>query len=133
MHVLIVGAGFSGSILARIARAVGHEVTLIERGQHPRFALGESSTPLAAITLQRMAGRYNLTDLNSLSSYGSWRKHLSDVRCGLKLGFTFYRHHPGEQFRNDAENSQAKPLLAPAAHIKYRFPVSGILSIDCIN
>ena len=104
MRVAIVGSGFAGSILARVARVAGHEVTLVERDAHPRFALGESSTPLAAIALERIAARYGLDDLHDLAAYGRWSVRLPDVRRGLKRGFTFYRHCPGEPFRNDEFN-----------------------------
>ena len=104
MHVVIVGSGFAGSILARVARAAGHDVTLVERGRHPRFALGESSTPLAAIALERLADRYGLADLRDLAAYGRWQARLPTVRCGLKRGFTFYRHRRGRPFRNGEAN-----------------------------
>ena len=113
MHVVIVGSGFAGSILARVARAAGHDVTLVERGRHPRFALGESSTPLAAIALERLAARYGLADLRDLAAYGRWKARLPDVRCGLKRGFTFYRHRRGQPYRNDETN--ANRLLVAAS------------------
>ena len=106
MRVVVVGAGFAGTIAARIARSQGHDVTLLDKGQHPRFALGESSTPLAAIVLERLAARYGLADLHQLAAYGRWRTHLSDLRCGLKRGFTFYQHQRGEPFRGDATNTR---------------------------
>lgn len=104
MHVVIVGSGFAGSILARVARAAGHDVTLVERGRHPRFALGESSTPLAAIALERLAARYGLADLRDLAAYGRWKTRLPEVRRGLKRGFTFYRHARERRFENDESN-----------------------------
>lgn len=106
MQIVVVGAGFAGTIAARIARSQGHDVTLVDKGRHPRFALGESSTPLAAIVLERLATRYGLDDLRQLASYGRWHTHLSDLRCGLKRGFTFYRHQRGEPFRGDALNTR---------------------------
>ena len=44
---LVIGAGFSGSLLSAILARHGKQVTLIDRGEHPRFAIGESSTPAA--------------------------------------------------------------------------------------
>lgn len=105
MRIAIVGSGFAGAILARVALRQGHEVALVERGRHPRFAIGESATPLAAIVLERLAERYGLDDLRHLAAYGRWLEHLPEVRRGLKRGFTFYRHLPGAPFRNDAANS----------------------------
>ena len=104
MRVVIVGSGFAGAILARVARTTGHEVTLVERGAHPRFALGESSTPLAAIALERLAARYGLDDLHALAGHGRWSARLPELRRGLKRGFTFYRHVRGRPFENDESN-----------------------------
>jgi len=36
----IVGSGFAGTLLAMIARRLGRSVLMIERGRHPRFAIG---------------------------------------------------------------------------------------------
>ena len=50
--IAIVGSGFSGSLLAILCRRLGRSVVLIERGSHPRFAIGESSSPLANLVLE---------------------------------------------------------------------------------
>ncbi|HUG41224.1 MAG TPA: FAD-dependent oxidoreductase [Longimicrobiales bacterium] len=115
LHVVILGAGFAGAVLARILRRQGHEVRLLERGVHPRFALGESSTPLAAICLERLAARYGLEDLHHLAAYDRWVRHLPDVRRGLKRGFTFYAHRPGKLFENNTENAN-RLLVAASPH-----------------
>lgn len=99
--VAILGAGFSGSILARILALEGLRVALFERHRHPRFALGESSTPLAGLALERLAQRYALDDLAALASWGRWQSQHSRIGCGLKRGFTFYRHRPGSSFLSD--------------------------------
>lgn len=115
LRVVIVGSGFAGAILARILRRQGHDVLLAERGIHPRFALGESSTPLAAICLERLGARYDLDDLHHLAAYGRWLAHLPGVRRGLKRGFTFYAHTPGRVYRNDAHNGN-RLLVAASPH-----------------
>lgn len=115
LRVVILGAGFAGAILARILQHQGHEVSLLERGAHPRFALGESSTPLAAICLERLAARYGLDDLHQLAAYGRWLRHMPEVRRGLKRGFTFYGHAPGRPFENDAANVN-RLLVAASPH-----------------
>ena len=93
-----MGSGFAGSLLARVLATLGYDVALLERGTHPRFAIGESTTPLANLSLERLAVRYGLADCYQLSTHGRWLAHLPEVRRGLKRGFTYYRHHPGEQF-----------------------------------
>jgi len=106
VRILVVGSGFAGSILARVLHAQGHAVTLVDRARHPRFAIGESSTPLAALALERLAARYGLADLAALAAYGRWLRELPHLRRGLKRGFTFYAHRPGEKWTNDLDNSR---------------------------
>jgi len=110
-QVAIIGSGFAGALLARILARLGYEVVLLERGRHPRFAIGESSTPLAALSLERLAARYDLPDLHALAAHGRWLQHLPTLRRGLKRGFTFYHHAAGERYSNDADN-RARFLVA---------------------
>jgi FADH2 O2-dependent halogenase len=105
-EVAIVGSGFAGSLLARVLAVLGYDVVLLERGSHPRFAIGESSTPLANLSLERLCARYDLADCYNMATHGRWLEHLPDVRRGLKRGFTFYRHHPGEAFANRGLESE---------------------------
>jgi FADH2 O2-dependent halogenase len=111
-EVAVVGSGFAGSLLARVLAVLGYDVVLLERGTHPRFAIGESSTPLANLALERLARRYGLEDCWRMAAHGRWLKHLPEVRRGLKRGFTFYRHHPGEHF---ADRGLASERLLVAA------------------
>lgn len=109
--VAIVGSGFAGSILARALTSAGRRVVLIERSRHPRFALGESSTPLAAISLERLASTYDMPDLLDLAAHGRWIRNQPELRCGLKRGFTFFAHRAGKQYSNESEN-EARLLVA---------------------
>ncbi len=102
----IVGSGFAGSLLARVLAVQGYDVVLLERGTHPRFAIGESSTPLGNLSLERLAIRYGLPDCWELATHGRWLAHHPDLRRGLKRGFTFYRHHPGEPFADRGLDSE---------------------------
>ncbi len=109
--VAIIGSGFAGSILARALNRSGFRVSLIEKARHPRFALGESSTPLAALSLERLARRYDLPDLAALAAWGRWKQQLPRLGCGLKRGFTFYHHVLNQPFENTARN-QRRLLVA---------------------
>jgi FADH2 O2-dependent halogenase len=109
--VAIVGSGFAGTILARLLRRRGRAVVVLERGRHPRFALGESTTPLANLALERLARRYDLPDLHALAAHGRWLRELPHLRRGLKRGFTFYRHASGAPYTNGPEN-EARLLVA---------------------
>ena len=97
----IVGSGFAGSLLAMIARRLGKSVVLLERGRHPRFAIGESTTPLSNLLLEELATRYDLPSLLPLCKWGPWQKALPQLACGLKRGFTFYHHRPGRPSERD--------------------------------
>ncbi len=110
--IAVVGAGFGGALLARLLALQGRRVILIERGQHPRNRIGESTTPLANFCLERIARRYGTNDLLDLTSYGRWRASRPDLRCGLKRGFTFLKHRAGERYRVAEENQN---LLMVAA------------------
>jgi FADH2 O2-dependent halogenase len=92
-------------------------VQLLDRHRHPRFALGESSTPLAALCLERLAGRYGLDDLHALAAWGRWKQTLPHLRRGLKRGFTFYGHTPGRAYANRASNERR--LLVAASPDDY--------------
>lgn len=92
--------------MARVLAVLGYEVVLLERGTHPRFAIGESSTPLANLSLERLGRRYGLADCYRLATHGRWLEHFPELRRGLKRGFTFYRHHPGESLANRGLDSE---------------------------
>src|SRR5262249_10095591 len=66
----IAGSGFGGSLLAMVARRLDLSVLLLERGAHPRFAIGESTSPLTNLLLEELAQRYDLPRLLPLASYG---------------------------------------------------------------
>src|SRR5262245_50950248 len=93
-EIVVIGSGFAGSLMARVLAVLGYDVVLLERGTHPRFAIGESSTPLANLSLERLARRYDLSDCRELAAHGRWVEHRPELRRGLKRGFSFYRHHP---------------------------------------
>jgi FADH2 O2-dependent halogenase len=112
VEVAIVGSGFAGSLMARVLAVLGYDVVLLERGAHPRFAIGESTTPLANLSLERIARRYSLPDCYRLAAHGRWLEHHADLRRGLKRGFTFYRHHDGAV---DVEQLASERLLVAAS------------------
>jgi tetracycline 7-halogenase / FADH2 O2-dependent halogenase len=111
--VAIVGSGFAGALLALCLRRQGKTVALLERGRHPRFAIGESTTPLANLLIEELADRYQLPRVRPFSKWGTWREAYPDIACGLKRGFTFYRHDFDRRFDDDARH--ARQLLVAAS------------------
>ena len=114
-EVAIVGSGFAGSLLARVLAVLGYDVIVLERGTHPRFAIGESSTPLANLSLERIGIRYGLEDCYQLATHGRWLARFPELRRGLKRGFTFYRHHPDQTFADRGLESE-RLLVAASPH-----------------
>jgi tetracycline 7-halogenase / FADH2 O2-dependent halogenase len=113
--VAIVGSGFAGSLAALCLRKRGQRVVLLERGTHPRFAIGESSTPLANLLIEELADRYELARIRSFSKWGTWQRSHPEVACGLKRGFTFFFHHEGEVFPPDRDRER-QLLVAASPH-----------------
>jgi tetracycline 7-halogenase / FADH2 O2-dependent halogenase len=110
--VAVIGSGFGGTLLSLIAHRLGLGVALLERGTHPRFAIGESSTPLADFRLAAIADRFGLDWLRPLSKYGTWKATYPHLACGLKRGFSFFRHEPGQSYAPREDNANALLVAA---------------------
>ena len=106
VDVVVLGSGFSGSLLAQILCRTGRSVALLDNRGHPRFAIGESSTPSANLILKQLADRYDLKGISPLCSYGSWQQAYPEIGCGIKRGFSYFKHQRGKIFQSgpDHEN-----------------------------
>lgn len=103
--VVVIGAGFGGSLMSLILHRIGLRPVLVDRGSHPRFAIGESSTPAADFVLRDLCRRYGLSELEPLVSFGSWRRTRPEVICGLKRGFSYFKHDRDQSFKASVEHS----------------------------
>ena len=65
----------------------------------PRFAIGESSTPVANLALEELCRDYDLPRLAPLTEWGRWQRAYPHLACGLKRGFTYVRHEPGQSLQ----------------------------------
>jgi FADH2 O2-dependent halogenase len=116
--IAIVGSGFAGSIMAMIAKRLGHSVVMIERGKHPRVVIGESSTPLTNLLLEELSIRYDLPAIRPLAKWGSWQRTYPEIACGLKRGFTFYHHDLSQPTTSRPDRSRQLLVSAsPKNHI----------------
>lgn len=138
VDVAIIGAGFAGSILATALAKSGLRVALIDSTHHPRFAIGESSTPLADMILRRLAKIYQLPFLENLSTWGSWQHQFPQLACGRKRGFSYYRHHR-HQFYSEQKLGENSLLVAASENNEvadthwYREEVDEFLFREAIN
>lgn len=110
--VAIIGSGFAGSILARILSKGGRRVLMIDSATHPRFSIGESSTPIADLLIRRLSDIYELPELGQFSTFGSWQKSFPQIPCGLKRGFSYFDHRT---LKNGVETKPGANSLIVAA------------------
>ena len=103
---IVLGSGFGGSLLATILAKFGQRVAIVDERVHPRFAIGESSTPAADFILHDLATEHDLDELIPLCRFGSWRETYPKIRCGCKRGFSYFWHGGprGYQPTNDHAN-----------------------------
>ncbi len=88
-----------------IARRLGRSVVLIERSRHPRYVIGESSTPLTNLLLEELARQFDLPRVQALTRWGTWQRTHPGIAAGLKRGFSFYHHTPGTDWRPCPDHS----------------------------
>ena len=113
--VLIVGSGFGGCLTGLILDRLGLRVVIVDRAVHPRFAIGESSTPLADLLLRDLAQRYDLPRLLPLTRYGNWRETYPEIACGRKRGFSYFAHARGRKYEPAARNANELLVAASSA------------------
>ncbi len=111
--VTILGSGFGGSITALALDRMGLSTVLVERAQHPRFAIGESSTPIANMVLRELARRFDLPRLLPLAQYESATQSYPKIDLGLKRGFSYFHHQANEPFT--AYDDHRNELLVSAS------------------
>lgn len=114
-EVLICGSGCAGSLLAWILARRGVKVSLIDSSTHPRFAIGESSTPLADFLLELIADEFNLPELKPLARWGSWQNTYPQLRAGKKRGFSYYGHKQAEAFNESTAHENSLLVAASAS------------------
>lgn len=108
--VAILGSGIGGSMLGSILAKNGLSVLLIDSGSHPRFAIGEATTPDTSFRLKLLAAKYNLPEIDYLSTFYKLRDNVSPA-CGIKRAFSFVYQRDGVD-QNPKESHQY-PTLAP--------------------
>lgn len=113
VDVAVLGSGFAGSIAALGCHQLGLRTVLIDRARHPRFAIGESSTPVANRVLRDLAERYSLPRLVPLAKFGPWQRAYPQLGCGLKRGFSYFDQPRGQPFSPD--RSHRNELLVAAS------------------
>jgi tetracycline 7-halogenase / FADH2 O2-dependent halogenase len=94
--VLILGSGLAGSITGAVLARQGARVVLVDAGQHPRFAVGESMTSQLVEWLHILAARFDVPEIDHLADSRSVAEHIGPVH-GQKANFGFVRQVPGQE------------------------------------
>lgn len=108
--VIILGTGIGGGMLGAILARHGIRVLLIDSAAHPRFAVGEATTPDTSFRLKILAAKYDVPEIANLSTFHKLRDHVS-AACGVKRSFSFLYQREGQE-QNPKESHQY-PTLAP--------------------
>lgn len=96
--VIVLGAGFGGTLVALALQKRGLRVALVDRGAHPKFAIGESSTPIANRQLAKLCEQYGLDEIAPLCQFGTWDAAYPQMGKGIKRGFSYFGHELGREF-----------------------------------
>lgn len=115
--VAIFGSGFGGSITALMLDSLGLTPVVLDKASHPRFTIGESSTPTGNMILRDLADRYDLSTLRPMSAHGPWQDAYPDITSGRKRGFSYFHHPRDESFAPALDHSNE--LLVAASSDPY--------------
>ena len=92
--VAIIGSGMGGSTLAAILARQGLNVVVFEAGQHPKFAIGESTILETSEMMRALAEFYDVPELVYFSSENYL--DYAGTTHGVKRHFGFVHHTAGQ-------------------------------------
>lgn len=108
--VIILGTGIGGTMLGAILARHNLSVLMIDSESHPRFAIGEATTPDTNFRLKLLALKYNLPEIAFLSAFQPLRDYISPA-CGVKRAFSFLYEREG--IDQIATETHQYPTIAP--------------------
>ena len=117
--VVILGSGLAGSVSASILARQGATVALVDAGSHPRFAIGESTTPHLIEWLRILALRFDVPELSDLFDVKVANEHIGPFH-GQKQSFGFVKHTPGQEPDPRESTIYVVPKLISRASHLYR-------------
>ncbi len=93
--IAIIGSGMGGSTLAAILARQGMDVIVFEAGQHPKFAIGESTILETSEMMRALAKFYDVPELAYFSSENYF--DYAGTTHGVKRHFGFVHHETGKE------------------------------------
>ena len=107
--VIILGSGLGGSLLATVLAKQGVKTLVLEKGQHPRFAIGESTTPTATLMFKTIGERFDIPEIAQLGNFWSASTNYGNS-LGIKHAFSFLTHEQGKL--QDPRKANQLPTLS---------------------
>ena len=115
--VVILGSGLAGSVSAAILARHGATVALVDAASHPRFAIGESTTPHLIEWLRILSMRFDIPELADLFDVKAANEHIGPFH-GQKQSFGFVKHQRGrEPDPNESTIYVVPKLITRASHL----------------
>jgi tetracycline 7-halogenase / FADH2 O2-dependent halogenase len=108
--VVILGSGLAGSMIAACLARNGVDVLIVDAGQHPRFAVGESTIPYTSMMMRLVSERYGVPEIKRLTSFESVQAKVS-TSCGVKRNFGFVYHRAGQPHNHAEANGFPIPKV----------------------
>ena len=126
----IIGSGLAGSTSAFVLAQLGLSVFVVERGRHPRFAIGESLVPTATLHFNKLARDYGIPELRQISHFPEMLE--AQLTGWPKLGFWFGHHRENQPLSPGHEMMFITPGLpvGPDVHM-FRADVDQFL-VSCL-
>lgn len=104
VDVVVLGSGLAGSILAAILSRHGHSVVMVERGRHPRMAIGESLVPASAMLFWILGQKHEIPEVRTLAHLDSVSRNVAPS-SGVKQGANYAYHRDGQRSLHPGESS----------------------------
>ncbi|MFI0480132.1 NAD(P)/FAD-dependent oxidoreductase [Actinomadura sp. 9N215] len=108
--VVILGSGLAGTITAACLARNGVSVLVLDAGQHPRFAIGESTIPYTSMMMRLVSERYGVPEIKYLTTFEAVQSKIS-TNCGVKRNFGFLYHEPGRSHHPRQSNEFPIPKI----------------------
>lgn len=107
--LIVIGSGLFSSVLATIMAKNKLSVLIIDKGKHPRFAIGESTIPVTTTMFKIISKKYDIPEILDLLNLTSVSNN-----SGVKLNFGFAYHNPKE--KHHAKDITQSILPEPGFH-----------------
>lgn len=119
IDVAILGSGLAGTALAAVLARGGASVLVLDAGTHPRFAIGESTTPYTSMLMRLVSERYDVPEIKYLTTFENVQGKIATT-SGIRKNLGFLYHREGERQRLEECHQFPVPRTAPVGNHFFR-------------